>query len=90
MGILRVIIWSGLCVGLGIVISTAKVDGRTPVEHLQRQWRHAPSVDDVKDGLDDAFDGAKKKLSSADERPTEQHSKQDKEALNQILARRKQ
>ncbi len=94
MRIIKVLLWSAACVGLGIFISSYKVDGKTPVQHLERGWKQKPGLDEVKEDVSSAIDGAKKKLTVKDktpvDAPTEQHSDEDKEAVNRLLARRKQ
>jgi len=91
MGFLKVIVWSALCIGLGLFLGTLRFDGHTPVEHAERTFGKkvkAPSLDEVKEDVADAFDSAKKKLSAKDA-PTEKHSVEDKEAVNRLIARRK-
>ncbi len=93
MRIIKILIWSAACVGLGIFVSNYKFDGKTPVQHLERGWKQKPGLDEVKEDVSSAIDGAKKKLTvkeKAVEAPTEQHSEEDKEAVNRLLARRKQ
>ncbi len=85
-------IWSALCIGLGIFLGTHRFDGRTAVEHAERSMGgkvKAPSINEVKAGVEEAIDAAKKKL-AATEVPTEKHTPQDKEAVNKLIARRKQ
>ena len=91
MGILKVIVWSSVCIGLGIFLGTHSFDGHTAVEHAQRAMGgkvKAPSLTEVKGDVEDAIDAAKKKLSAKDV-PTEKHTLEDKDAVNKLIARRK-
>jgi hypothetical protein len=91
MGILKTIVWSALCIGLGIFLGTHSFGGRTALEHAERSFGgkvKPPSLDEVKDDVEDAIDSAKKKLSAKDA-PTEKHTLEDKEAVNKLIARRK-
>ncbi|WNG45259.1 hypothetical protein F0U60_14925 [Archangium minus] len=79
MDFLKFLVWTGCAVGLGVFLATGNIDGRTPLEYVQRQWkRHVqPSevdrqVDRMKDGVRDAIDEAK----DAVNRTTKQTSKQ--------------
>ena len=77
MRILKVLVWTGLCVAAGVALATVHVQGRTPLDHLQHGWKQAPGLEKVKG------------LASKDEAPTERHSEEDKESVNRLLARRK-
>ena len=84
MGFLKFLVWTGCAVGLGVFLATADLDGRTPLEYEQRQWkRHVQpgqverQVERVKDGLRDAVDEAKDAVDEAKStvnRPTKQAS----------------
>lgn len=85
MGILRTVIWSALCIGLGIFLGTHDFGGKTAVEHAEVAMKGKKLAD-----VEDAFESAKKKLSTKDPAaPTEKHSDEDKEAVNRLIARRK-
>ena len=97
MGFLKIAVWTVCCVALGIGLATVEVDGRTPVEHARRAWRHKvnPSkLDQLKDSLGETLDGAKDTLEGAkdafskDPKPRERHSAEDREAINKLIARR--
>ena len=91
MGILNVLVWSSLCIGLGIFLGTHSFDGHTAVEHAQKAMGgkvKAPTLTEVKDDVEEAIDSAKKKLASKDA-PTEKHTLEDKDAVNRLIARRK-
>lgn len=90
MGFLRVMLWSACCIGLGIGLATVEIDGRTPLEHAQHFWKHKvhPSkLDQLKDSLGEAVDGARDAL-SRDSKPRERHSAEDREAINKLIAKR--
>lgn len=95
MGILRTLFWTGLCVGLGIFVSSYEVDGRTPIEHLQRAWKQnvnpAPLQklgESAKEKLGEAKQSAKDKLAVATA-PKEHISEGDRNALNSLIANKK-
>ena len=92
MGILKGIIWSSLCIGLGVFLGTHKFGGHTAVEQAEQTLGgkvKAPSLSEVKDDVEEAIDSAKKKLLTAKDAPTEKHTLEDKEAVNKLIARRK-
>ena len=91
MGILRFVVWTAACVGFGIFVSTAEFSGKTPLQHLTKTWKQEkPRLERVKDNAEEAVDEVKKRVVSAREPkgPTEQHSSADREAIDQIIAKR--
>jgi hypothetical protein len=100
MGLLKFLVWTACAVGLGIFLATGQIDGRTPLDHMERAWKRTvrPShmdrvkdgMDRVKDGLEDALDEAKdavgRKTESA---PRERITAEDREAVNRIIAQKK-
>jgi hypothetical protein len=93
MGALKFIVWTACAVGLGIFLATGEVDGRTPLEHMERAWKRTvkPSaVDRVKDGLEDAYEDAKDAVSRpTNAPPRERISAEDRAAVNRIIAQKK-
>ncbi len=90
MGILKFIVWTSVCVGLGVWFGGFEFHGRTPKDHLERAWRStSPKLDKVKDGAEDLVDEVKKKVSAKDgARPTEQHTTEDRDAIEKLIAKR--
>ena len=80
MATLRFLLWTGLCVALGIGMATVEVGGHTPWSHLQRLWRH----EGVK-----LVEEVKQKVASAPPEPKETHTKADRDAVADIIARRR-
>lgn len=80
MGFIRAAIWTALCVGLGIFVSTYDVGGRTPLEIIQREWKssEAPTK------LDQIVVDAKSKIAE----PVEKISKADRDSLNSLIAKK--
>ena len=100
MGLLKFLVWTVGAVGLGIFLATGQIDGRTPLDHMQRAWKRTvrPShmdrmkdgVDRVKDGLEDALDEAKDAVGRKPEgAPRERITAEDREAVNRIIAQKK-
>jgi len=93
MAFLKTALWTLSAVGLGIFLATAEVDGRTPLEHMQRTWKHTvnPSqVDRLKDGLEDTLDDVKEKLGGASGKlPRERITASDRDAVNRVIAQKK-
>ncbi len=93
MGILRFLVWTACAVGLGIYLAKGQIDGRTPLEHMERAWNRTvpPSrMDRVKDGLENALDEAKNAVGrKAEEGPRERITTEDREAVNRIIAQKK-
>jgi len=42
MGFIRFLIWTAMCIGLGVFIGTWEIDGKTPAMHLKQMWKGAP------------------------------------------------
>jgi hypothetical protein len=93
MGALKFIVWTACAVGLGIFLATGEVDGRSPLEHMQRAWKRSVkpnAVDRVKDGLEDAYEDAKDAVSRpTNAPPRERISAEDRAAVNRIIAQKK-
>lgn len=92
MGILRFLVWTGLCIGLGIFLATADVGGRTPLEHLTRAWKQtSPRLERVKGDAGELVEGVKKKVATKEApAPTERHAQEDRDAVDAIIAKRAQ
>ncbi|QRK04270.1 hypothetical protein JQX13_28820 [Archangium violaceum] len=82
MDFLKFLVWTGCAVGLGVFLATGSIEGRTPLEYAQLQWkRHVqPSevdrqVDRVKDGVRDALDDAKDAVNRTTKKASKQISK---------------
>lgn len=93
MGALKFIVWTACAVGLGIFLATGKVDGRTPLDHMERAWKRSvnPStVDRMKNGLEDAYEDAKNAVSRpTNAPPRERISAEDRAEVNRIIAQKK-
>lgn len=89
--LLKFLLWTGLAVGLGVFLAQGEIDGRTPIEHLDRAWKRnvRPSkVDQMKDGLRDAIDGAKETISEKTaSKPTERYSDDERAVIDEIIAK---
>lgn len=82
MGFIRFLLWTSMCIGLGIFIGTWEIDGKSPAQHFKQIMKSAPSV--PMPSLDQV-----KKLASSGAAPTESHSEEDREAINRLVAKRK-
>lgn len=93
MGALKFIVWTAFAVGLGIFLAKGEVDGRTPLDHMERAWKRTvrPStMDRMKDGLDDALDDARDAVSKkTDTAPRERITAEDRAAIDRIIAKKK-
>ena len=90
MGILRFVVWTALCIGLGVLLGTHEFGGRTAWESMQGVWKQqAPRLEKVKGGAEDLVDDVKKKVSTQEAaQPKERHNKEDREAIDQIISKR--
>ena len=90
MGLLRFVVWTTLCVGLGIFLGTYDLGGKTPWQAMQGAWKQqAPRLEKVKGEAGDLVDDVKKKVSTQDvAQPKERHDKEDREAIDQIISKR--
>lgn len=100
MGILKFLVWTACAVGLGIFLAKGQIDGRTPLDHMERTWKRTvnPSqmdrmrdgVDRMKDGLEDAIDDAQEAVGrKTDGAPRERITAEDRAAVNRIIAQKK-
>jgi hypothetical protein len=99
MGFLKFLLWTGCAVGLGFFLATGNIEGRSPLEYVQREWRRhvQPSqvdrqVDRVKDGLRDAYDEARDAVGRTTKQPAaprERITSEDRAAIERIIAQKK-
>jgi hypothetical protein len=93
MGILKFLVWTTCAVGLGIFLATGQIDGRTPLDHMERAWKRStrPSqLERVKDGLEGALDDARDAVGQkTDTPPRERITSEDREAVNRLIAQKK-
>ena len=95
MGVLKFLVWTACAVGLGVFLARGNVDGRSPLEHMERTWKRSvnPSaMDKVKDGFEDALDDAKQAVSQKSANasaPRERITAEDRAAINNIIAKKK-
>ena len=88
MGILRFVVWTAVCVSLGLFLGTYEWGGHTAWQAMQGAWkRQAPSLEKVKVEGEDLLESAKKKVTT-DAEPKERHLKEDREAVEQIISKR--
>ncbi|MEW5743369.1 MAG: hypothetical protein AB1938_30950 [Myxococcota bacterium] len=88
MGLLRFVIWTGLCVAFGVWLGSARGGGKSPLQQLEAAWS-APRVEDVKREAKDLVSDVKKKVTTPEPSgPKEQHTAQDRAAIDEIIARR--
>jgi hypothetical protein len=76
MGFIRFLIWTSMCIALGIFVASWEIDGRTPLQHMRQIWKGVP------------VETVKKKLAAPNAAPTETHSAEDKDAINRLVAKR--
>lgn len=98
MGVLKFLVWTGCAMGLGVLLATAEIDGRTPLEYVQREWKRQarPSnrVEQVKTSLADALDSAENTVKRAGKQavatePRERITHEDRAAIERIIAQKK-
>ena len=79
MGFIRFVLWTSMCIGLGIFVASYEVDGKTPAQHFKQIWKGMPAV---------PVEKVKQLALPASDRPTETHSPADRDAVNRIVAKR--
>jgi hypothetical protein len=91
---LKFLIWTGIAMSFGIALATYEVSGRTPVQHFQRAWKKngaAAKLDGWKLGAIEALEDGKDAVSRAwDKEPKERHSREDRESIEKLIAKRNQ
>lgn len=90
MGIVRTLVWTALCVGFGIFLGSYPLGGQTAWQRAQGAWKQqSPHLEKVKDGAEGLVDDVKKKVSTQEvAQPKEQHRKEDREAIEQLISKR--
>lgn len=88
MGFIRFIVWTACSVAFGVYVSTAKYDGGTPLEQMERVWRrHGPSTTEVTENVRGVLETARGTV-AAPKAPTERHTTEEREAVNRLIAGR--
>lgn len=95
-GLIKFVVWTGFAMWLGVFAATRPIAGRTPVEHFERFWNgHGLSgkvnghLKELKGKLSAAAEDAKDKASTAwDNTPRERHSREDRQAIDKLVAKR--
>lgn len=95
MGFLKFILWTSCAIAIGIGLSTWKVDGRTPLEHGERAWKSSNGgnkaksfATDVGEHVEEALESAKDTLGARNPGPRENHSEDDRAAVEQLISQR--
>jgi len=44
MGFIRFLLWTSMCIALGIFIASYEVDGKTPAQHFKQIWKNAAAA----------------------------------------------
>jgi len=84
MGLLRRLVWALALLGLGALLATVEVGGKTPLQHLGTAVT-GPVWHSLKAGVETAYERARVLLAS---KPVEHHSPEDRDALNKLIAKR--
>ncbi len=83
---LKMIIWSLICVGLGIFLARFPLDGKTAVDRAEQQWQDKKVSEKVEGAVHDAKSEVKKVI--AKDGPSETHTKDDRASIDKLLAKR--
>ena len=81
MKTIKLMLWTGACVALGIALATVDFGGKTPWQIMKGAWNaHSGQMDSAFDRLKGAVSGKST--------PTERHSADDRRAIDQLIAKR--
>ncbi len=83
----KMTIWSLLCVGLGVVLARYPLDGKTAVDRAQQEWNERKVGEKVEGAVHDAQGEMKKAISKKDG-PTETHTQDDRASIDKLIAKR--
>jgi hypothetical protein len=95
MGVLKFLVWTACAVGLGVFLAGGKVEGRSPLQHMERTWKRAvnPStMDKMKDSVEDALEDAKGAVTQKSANaagPRERITAEDRAAVDAIIAKKR-
>lgn len=89
MGFIRFILWTATSVGFGVGLATVDLGGKTPLEHVARLWKEErPQLERAGHA---AAEEVRRKVAGKDMAgPKEQHTASDKNAIDEIIAKRQQ
>jgi len=83
LGVFKFLVWTSCAVGFGIFLAQGEIDGRTPIEHVQRAWKQhvRPSKLDqlVKETKSTVSEKTKK-------RAPERYSDEERAAIDRLIA----
>jgi len=88
MGFLKFLVWTSCAVGFGIFLARGEIDGRTPLEHLDRLYQRTvqtSAIEDLKGDIRDALEGASGRL--AGESKAESYSDDERRAVERLIAK---
>jgi len=94
--LIKFLFWLACAMAFGVLLSTVRVGGKTPVQRLQEIWKTygvsqkiEVGVGDLKEYVAGAIDNAKDKVTGDDKRkPSERHSPKEREAINKLVAKK--
>jgi hypothetical protein len=96
--LIKFLVWTSLSIWFGTFLATYHIGGRTPWQYVQAAWKnHAvgtrinSKVTDLKEGLQGALDSAQDQITGdAERKPKERHTQNEREALNKLIANRRE
>jgi hypothetical protein len=88
MRILQVVVWTVACVAAGIVLKSSGLSDRA-FHSLNGAWKsQSPRLERAKSDAQDLVEDMKRKAASDSSQPKERHSKEDKQAIEQLISKR--
>jgi hypothetical protein len=88
MRLIRFVVWTGLCVAFGVWLGSGKGGGTSPLGQLQAGLS-AFRLDGVKREAKELVTDVRKKVTAREPSgPKEQHTAQDRAAIDDLIARR--
>ncbi len=79
---IKMIVWSVICVGLGVLIGRYPLEGKTVFDRAEHEWQEKK----VTEKLEAQVHEAKKAIGK--DGPTETHSKDDRASIDKLIAKR--
>jgi len=91
-GFIRFVLWTACAVAFGVFLATADLGGQTPLQRLQGLYAEKqPELAKAKAKAGSLLEDARHTVGRRPQpatRPTEQHSAQDKAAIDSLIAKR--
>ncbi|MFT3842083.1 MAG: hypothetical protein QM723_34145 [Myxococcaceae bacterium] len=83
---IKMIVWSVICIGVGVVIGRYPFEGKTVFDRAEHEWQDKKVSEKFTEKFEAGVHDAKKAIGK--DGPSETHSKDDRASIDKLLAKR--